>query len=44
LPKKYDRNEFTYKRKLKDGVISYDADYEKGREKFSMAYDPKSGS
>ena len=41
LPKQYDRNEFTftYKRKLKDGVISYDADYEKGGEKFSMAYD-----
>src|ERR1700712_5988468 len=39
LPKEYDRNEFTYKRKLKDGVLSYDVDYEKGGKKFSIAYD-----
>ena len=39
LPKEYDRKEFTYKRKLKDGKVSYDVDYEKGGEKFSIAYD-----
>lgn len=39
LPKEYDRKEFTYKRKLKDGKISYDVDYEKGGSKFSIAYD-----
>ena len=39
LPKEYDRKEFTYKRKLKDGIISYDVDYEKGGKKFSIAYD-----
>lgn len=39
LPKEYDKKEFTYKRKLKDGVMSYDVDYEKGGNKFSIAYD-----
>ena len=43
LPKEYDRNEFTYKRKSKDGVISYDVDYEKGGKKFSIAYDDQGG-
>src|SRR5690242_10979859 len=37
LPKEYDRKEFTYKRKLKDGIISYDVDYERGGDKFSIA-------
>lgn len=39
LPKEYNRKEFTYKRKLKNGITSYDVDYEKGGEKFSIAYD-----
>lgn len=39
LPKEYDKKEFTYKRKLKDGKVSYDVDYEKGGKKFSIAYD-----
>lgn len=39
LPKEYDRKEFTYKRKLKDGAVSYDVDYERGGKKFSIAYD-----
>ena len=39
LPKEYNRKEFTYKRKLKNGVTSYDVDYEKGGKKFSIAYD-----
>lgn len=39
LPKEYNKREFTYKRKLKNGVISYDVDYEKDRKKFSIAYD-----
>ncbi|MEO6825057.1 MAG: hypothetical protein ABI167_10125 [Nitrosospira sp.] len=41
MPKQYNRNEFTYKCKLKDGVIRYDVDYEKGGEKFPMAYDER---
>lgn len=39
LPKEYNRKELTYKRKLKNGVTSYDVDYEKGGKKFSIAYD-----
>lgn len=39
LPKEYNRKEFTYKRKLKNGITSYDVDYEKGGKKFSIAYD-----
>jgi hypothetical protein len=39
LPKKYDKKAFTYKRKHKDGKISYDVDYERGGEKFSIGYD-----
>ncbi len=39
LPKEYNRKEFTYKRTLKNGITSYDVDYEKGGKKFSMAYD-----
>jgi hypothetical protein len=39
LPKEYDKKEFTYKRKHKDGKISYDVDYEKGGKKFSIGYD-----
>jgi len=39
LPKEYNRKDFTYKRKLKNGITSYDVDYEKGGEKFSIAYD-----
>lgn len=39
LPKEYDKKEFTYKRKLKNGITSYDVDYEKDRKKFSIAYD-----
>ncbi len=39
LPKEYDKKEFTYKRKHKDGGISYDVDYEKGGKKFSIGYD-----
>jgi hypothetical protein len=43
LPKEYNkkknRKNFTYKRKLKNGITSYDVDYEKGRKKFSIAYD-----
>lgn len=39
LPNGYDRKEFTYKRKLKDGKASYDVDYERGGKKFSITYD-----
>lgn len=39
LPREYDEKDVTYKRKLKDGVISYDMDYEKGGKKFSIAFD-----
>jgi len=39
LPKGYEEREFTYKRKLKDGVTSYDAYYEKGGNQFSITYD-----
>lgn len=39
LPKAYNMKDFTYKRKLKNGITSYDVDYEKGGEKFSIAYD-----
>lgn len=39
LPKGYQEREFTYKRKLKDGVISYDAYYEKGGDQFTINYD-----
>jgi hypothetical protein len=39
LPKEYGRKEFTYKRKLKDGKVSYDVDYEREGKKFSIAYD-----
>ena len=39
LPKGYEEREFTYKRKLKDGVISYDAYYEKGGNQFAITYD-----
>jgi len=39
LPKEHDKKEFTYKRKLKNGIISYGVDYEKDREIFSIDYD-----
>lgn len=39
LPPEYDKKAFTYKRKLKDDVISYDVDYEKEGRKFSIAFD-----
>jgi hypothetical protein len=39
LPKEYDKKEFTYKRKHKNGKISYDVDYEKSGKKFSIGYD-----
>lgn len=39
LPREYDRKKFTYKRELKDDVISYHVNYEKGGDKFSIAYD-----
>lgn len=39
LPKEYNRKEFTYKRKLKDGVTSYDVYYEKDGVKFTNNYD-----
>lgn len=39
LPKGYQERGFTYKRKLKDGAISYDAYYEKGRDQFTINYD-----
>jgi hypothetical protein len=38
LPKEYNKKEFTYKHKLKNGITSYDVDYEKGGKKFSIAY------
>lgn len=39
LPKGYEEREFTYKRKLKDGVTSYDVYYEKGGNQFAINYD-----
>lgn len=39
LPKGYEEREFTYKRKLKDGMTSYDVYYEKGGNQFSINYD-----
>jgi hypothetical protein len=39
LPKGYEGREFTYKRKLKNGVTSYDAYYEKGGNQFAITYD-----
>lgn len=39
LPKEYGKNEFTYMRKLKNGIISYSVDYEKDRKIFSIDYD-----
>lgn len=39
LPKGYEERELTYKRKLKDGVISYDVYYEKGGDQFAINYD-----
>ena len=40
LPKGYEEREFTYKRKLKDGAVSYDVYYEKGGDQFAINYDP----
>jgi hypothetical protein len=40
LPKGYEEREFTYKRKLKDGAVSYDVYYEKGGNQFAINYDP----
>jgi hypothetical protein len=39
LPKGYEEREFTYKRKLNEGVISYDVYYEKGGNQFAINYD-----
>lgn len=39
LPKGYEERELTYKRKLKDGLISYDVYYEKGGNQFAINYD-----
>jgi hypothetical protein len=39
LPKGYEEREFTYKRKLKDGAVSYDVYYEKGGDQFAINYD-----
>ena len=39
LPKEYNMKDFIYKRKLKNGITSYDVYYEKGGKKFSIAYD-----
>lgn len=39
LPKGYEERELTYKRKSKDGIISYDVYYEKGGNQFSINYD-----
>jgi hypothetical protein len=37
--KGYDEREFTYKRKQKDGVVTYDVYYEKGGDQFTINYD-----
>ena len=39
LPKGYEERELTYKRKSKDGIISYDVYYEKGGNQFAINYD-----
>lgn len=39
LPKGYEERELTYKRKLKDGITSYDVYYEKGGNQFAINYD-----
>ncbi|HET7062521.1 MAG TPA: hypothetical protein VFI43_10125 [Nitrosospira sp.] len=41
LPKGYEEREFTYKRKLKEGLVSYDVYYEKGGNQFAITYDPQ---